>query len=124
MYTKGVMVPEVLPKNKLAELRDRRSKHTFPKPGTSRVVRLAVRLVPEGLLTPSELAEQPVERLSTYLELKRETAFYGGLIQMPEEPGKYWLQLLCEFNTDETYDRFVPFFGEPIAEVPITVGTP
>lgn len=123
-YPDGIRAPEALPKEERDMLlRNARkgSRSTATMSDRTHVVRMFARCVPDLPSTPSAREQLPAVGLSVAIGVKGESAFFAGLMEMPESPGVYWIQLWCEFTTDETYSEFVPFAGGPVSEVSITV---
>ena len=123
-YPDGVRAPETLPKEErdllLRNARKGRMSNVTNSDRTH-VVRMFARCVPDLPSTPSAREQLPTVGLSVAIGVKGESAFFAGLMEMPESPGVYWIQLWCEFTTDDTYSEFVPFAGGPVSEVSITV---
>lgn len=113
--------PPVLPSDVKKQLLKRRGPPPTTEPGTTRVIRMWIICLPQAGLTPSELAILPMNRVSVSLDVKGEIAYFGADVELPEVPGEYWLQLLCEFTTDETYNEFEMQPYPPIAEVAVRV---
>lgn len=123
-YPDGIRAPEALPDaERQMLLRNIRSGkiNTLTMSDQAHVVRMFARCVPDLPSTPSARAKLETVGLSVAMGVKSDTAFFAGLMEMPEEPGIYWIQLWCEFTTQETFNAFVPFAGGPVAEVAVNV---
>jgi len=124
MYPDGILAPEPLPEEEHEMLmRDIRNA-TMPDAKMSErtnVVRMFVRCVPDLPSTPSAREKLPIVGLSVAVGVEGNSAFFAGLMKMPEEPGVYWVQLWCEFTENDTFSEFTPFTGRPVAEIAVTV---
>ena len=123
MYPDGIVAPHPLPEEEWQMLLDDARNGRVPDAAVldrTHVVRILVRSVPDGPSTPSARFKQ-TKGLSVAVGRDGETAFFAGLLKLPEVPGEYWIQLLCEFTTKDTYNEFTAFSGNPVAEFRINV---
>ena len=124
MYPDGIRAPEALPEDEREMLLGHIRNRTMPDATMSdrtHVVRMFALCVPDGPSTPSARSKLPIVGLSVAVGVEGESVFFAGLMEMPENPGVYWVQLWCEFTTNDTFNSFTAFAGGPVAEVAVTV---
>ena len=124
MYPDGIRAPEALPDDEREILLEVARNGTLPNTDISNrtnVVRMFAICVPDQPSTPSERKKVPFAGLSVAVGNEGDSAFFAGLMEMPENPGVYWVQLWCEFTTNDTFNTFVAFSGGPVAEIAVTV---